>query len=92
MKKTFLFVFISLLFVSCNKTISASDIPKLNGYWEIEKVVFPDGNDKEYSINDTFDYFQIKNNKGIRKKVMPQLDGSFIVNDVFETIEIISVS
>ena len=32
--------------------------------------------------------FEIKNNKGIRKKVMPQLDGTFLTNDTFETIEI----
>lgn len=89
MKKTVLVVFIALLFVACNKKISASDISKINGYWEIEKVVFPDGKDKEYTINTSFDFFQIKNNAGFRKKVSPQLDGTFLVNDDFETVKII---
>jgi hypothetical protein len=38
-------------------------------------------------MNENYDYFQIdKNNKGIRKKVMPQLDGTFLVNDTYENV------
>lgn len=88
MKNLFVIAFIAALTISCQSKVASTDIPKINGYWEIEKVVFEDGNQKEYSINETFDYFEIKNNKGIRKKVMPQLDGTFLVNDTFETIEI----
>jgi len=88
MKKTILIVFISLLTLACNKTISPSEITKINGYWEIEKVVLPDGENKEYAMNESFDYFEVKNNKGFRKKVMPQLDGTFLVNDDFEKVEI----
>lgn len=88
MKNFFVIAFIAALIGSCQSKVASSDLPRINGYWEIEKVVFPDGNQKEYSINETFDYFKIINNKGIRKKVMPQLDGTFLVNDTFETIEI----
>ena len=88
MKKILVITFIALLTLSCQSKVASTDLPKINGYWEIEKVVFDDGNQKEYSINETFDYFEIKNNKGIRKKVKPQLDGTFLVNDTFETIEI----
>lgn len=88
MKNLFVITFISVLIISCQSKVASTDLPKINGYWEIEKVVFEDGNQKEYSINETFDYFEIKNNKGIRKKVMPQLDGTFLVNDTFETVEI----
>ena len=88
MKNLFVITFISVLLISCQSKVASTDLPKINGYWEIEKVVFEDGNQKEYSINETFDYFKIKNNKGIRKKVMPQLDGTFLVNDTFESIEI----
>ena len=28
------------------------------------------------------------NNKGIRKKVMPQLDGTFLVNDAYENVTV----
>lgn len=88
MKKTALIAFISILSISCTKKISSSDISKINGYWEIEKVIFPDGTHKEYSINQTFDYFEVKNNIGIRKKVTPQFDGTFLVNDDLEKVEI----
>jgi hypothetical protein len=88
MKNSLKIVFISLLFVACKQKIQPTDIAKINGYWEIEKVVFEKGNDKDYKMNETFDYFQVKDNKGFRKKVMPQLDGTFLVNDTFENIAI----
>ena len=88
MKKTAFFLFVSLLILSCKNPVSSSDLSKINGYWEIEKVDFPDGNDKEYKINEIFDYFEIKNSKGFRTKVSPQLDGTFLTNGDSEKIEI----
>ena len=86
MKKTFSILFLSFLFISCQQKIKPEDISKINGYWEIEKVVFDQGEDKEYGINESYDYFEIdKNYTGFRKKVMPQLDGTFIVNDTYES-------
>lgn len=92
MRKAFLIAFISILSNSCNTKVNPDDLTKINGYWEIEKVIFPDGTQKEYTINEGFDYFDVKNNKGFRKKVMPQLDGTFLVNDTFETIKINEVN
>ena len=86
MKKTFAILFISVLFICCKQKINPSDIAKINGYWEIEKVTFDKGDDKDYKINESYDFFEIKDNKGIRKKVMPQLDGTFLVNDTFENV------
>ena len=89
MKQLFKVLFISLAFVSCKQKIQSTDIPKINGYWEIEKVVFDDGDEKEYAANQNYDYFQISsNNQGIRKKVAPQLDGTFLVDDSFEKVSI----
>jgi hypothetical protein len=85
MKNTFRILFLSFLFVSCQQKIKSEDISKINGYWQIEKVVFNQGKDKEYTINESYDYFEMgKNNTGFRKKVMPQLDGTFMVNDTYE--------
>ncbi len=86
MKKILVLAYIALVSISCQTKINPSDLSKINGYWEIEKVVLPDAKNKEYSINPTFDYFDIKNNKGFRKKVSPQLDGSFLVNDTSEDV------
>jgi hypothetical protein len=86
MKNVFRIVLIALLLVGCKNKIVPEDVAKLNGYWEIEKVDLADGEDKNYKINESYDFFAMKNNEGIRKKVMPQLDGTFIVNDSYENV------
>ncbi len=89
MKQILNILFICLVFVSCKKDIKPEELHLLNGYWEIEKVVFDDGNDKLYTINESYDYFEInKENKGFRKKVTPQLNGIFLVNDSYENIKV----
>lgn len=86
MKKNFLLLFVLISYISCqNKVMIVSNI---NGYWEIQEVVSPDGNKKTYKVNEVIDYFEIKNNIGFRKKVTPQLDGTYLTNDEFESIEI----
>ncbi|MBP6424744.1 MAG: hypothetical protein KA278_03380 [Flavobacterium sp.] len=89
MKNLIKVILFSVLLVSCKQQIQSTDIPKINGYWEIEKVVFDKGEDKEYAANQNYDYFQIdKNNQGIRKKVAPQLDGTFLVDNSFEKVSV----
>ena len=87
MKKIILF-FVFGIILSCKQSISESDLQQLNGYWEIEKVELPDGDKKEYKVNETIDFFKIDGNKGFRKKVMPQLDGTYLTNDIQEDIVI----
>lgn len=53
---------------------------KLNGYWEIEKVVLASGEKKEYNINTIVDFIEIKDNQGKRSKVAPKLNGTFQTN------------
>ena len=72
------------LMLSCKQTITDADLQNLNGYWEIEKVNLPDGDKKEYKINETIDFFKLQSKKGFRKKVMPQLEGTYLVNNVQE--------
>jgi hypothetical protein len=89
MKNTFKILLLSLFFVGCQQKVEPTDISKINGYWEIEKVVFDSGKDKDYKMNESYDYFEIgKKNRGIRKKVMPQLDGSFLTNDAYENVTV----
>ncbi|MES2543836.1 MAG: lipocalin family protein [Bacteroidota bacterium] len=82
------FFFLILLISSCRQKITQQDIEKLNGYWEIEKVVFTNGKEKKYAVNETFDYIQIKDNKGFRKKVTPQFDGTFLVDNQSEQLTV----
>lgn len=89
MKNSINIVLLSVLFLACNPKIEPSDLAKVNGYWEIEKVVLADGTAKEYTINDTYDFFEIKKSTGFRKKVMPQMDGTFLANDTSEEVEVL---
>lgn len=86
MKKLITVVFAVLLLTACKQSVKESDLVKINGYWEIEKAQLPDGSKKEYKVNTTIDFFEIKDKKGFRKKVMPQLDGTYLVNDLSENI------
>ncbi|MXN91818.1 hypothetical protein GR160_11330 [Flavobacterium sp. Sd200] len=88
MKKLVVAVVASLTLLSCAKKASADDISKINGYWEIESVIMPDGSEKDYTVNPTIDYFEVKGKEGFRKKVMPQFDGTYKVNDGSEKISI----
>ena len=52
----------------------------LEGYWEITRVEKDGKLVKSYSISTHVDYFLIETDtSGFRKKVRPQLDGSFLV-------------
>lgn len=88
MKNTITILLFGLLLVSCKQSITDQDIAKINGYWEIQKVILKDGDKKDYKVNETIDYFELKNNKGFRQKVMPQFDGTFRTNDIKETISV----
>jgi len=74
---------------ACKPKVNPEDISKINGYWEIEKVELADGSEKKYGFNPTYDYIQITNNKGFRKKVTPQLNGKYLVDNLDEKVEVI---
>jgi len=84
MKKLILLL-VLITAVSCGK-VSEDNLKHLNGYWEIQEVVMPDGSHKDYKVNPTIDYFELKGKEGFRKKVMPQFDGKYLANDVSEKI------
>jgi hypothetical protein len=89
MKNVLLSLFTAVLFVSCQeKKAETFDVNLLNGYWEIEQVTLADGSKKEYKINESIDYFEVKSDSGFRKKVAPQYDGTYLVNDADEKLKI----
>lgn len=87
--KRIISIFTFLLLVSCQSEIKKEDLSKLNGYWEIKEVSMPSGEKKDYKVNETIDYFQVKNDVGFRQKVMPRFDGKFGTNDIKDEIKII---
>lgn len=85
MKKISLLLLLSFSLISCQDEI---DLTELSNYWEINEVENPNGAKKSYTFNENIDFFEVENNKGIRKKVKPQLDGTFVVTQDFERFEV----
>ena len=75
MKKTIILFCLCITFSCDEKPIL--DISLLNGYWEIQSVKQDDKILKTYPFSGIIDYFEFKDNKGLRKKVVPRFDGKF---------------
>ncbi|CAN5212209.1 lipocalin family protein [soil metagenome] len=82
------FLVILLIFTACNSKDPATLVQYLDGYWEITKVERDGQIIKEYRFNENIDFFEIDGMQGIRKKVKPQLDGTYLVTNDFEKVEI----
>jgi hypothetical protein len=88
MKKILILVFLMSICFGCSQKVDISKIDDINGYWQITKAVNADGDKKDYPINEVYDYYEIKNKNGFHKKVNWQPDGTFLVNDLSETVKI----
>lgn len=92
MKRILPFLLI-LVFWSCNdSSINKEDLQYLNGYWEISEVEFPDGYIKEYGMNTSIDFIQLKEDKGYRKKMKPQFDGTYDTSKDVENFEVSDIN
>ncbi len=70
--------------LSCKENAKITSIHKIKGYWQIIKVETPEGDEKDYPVNENYEYFDIKNNIGFHKKVRWQPMGTFLVDDLQE--------
>ncbi len=84
-----IFILIILSLSACEQNVQKADLIWLDGYWEIERVEFADGQSKEYTISTTVDYISYKDGEGYRKKVQPRLDGTFQTSDDAESFRIV---
>ncbi|NKI32828.1 hypothetical protein [Croceivirga thetidis] len=82
MKGIWCFILV-IVIVSCKKEkeYTVEDIQIINGYWQISDVLYPDGSEKKYSLSGTIDYIKLDSLKGYRKKMYPQLDGTYLTSD-----------
>lgn len=83
----FLILFSTVLLFGCT-TVSEEKLNLLNGYWEIERVEFPNGGEKEYKTNTDIDYIELEGLKGFRKKMKPRFDGTYETSDDAEPFNI----
>lgn len=73
---------------SCNSPKQIS-LNALNGYWEIEKVVAPNGEEKVYQFNSFIDFFNIKKDStGYRTKLKPNFRGTYEGNSIKQFFKI----
>lgn len=87
--KRILAIFLTAMLVACSSRPNLENLKNLNGYWEISEVEKPKGNIISYTYNATIDYFELTDSlAGFRKKLMPQLDGTFQENGTAESITI----
>lgn len=76
-------------FIGCAPGPAKADLPLLEGYWEIQKVTFADGQEKAYGPNPSVDYIQLDGLNGTRQKVYPALDGTFSTNGIAEPFTVL---
>jgi hypothetical protein len=88
MKIKTIIVLVSLFAISCSKPNPQEQKQHLSGYWEIKTVQMPDGDLKKFKANTVIDYMEVKGNSGMRTKVAPKFDGSFVNNGVVENFNI----
>lgn len=82
-------IFIFFIFVGCTQKVTREDLANLNGYWEIEKVIFPNGESKDFNLSTTVDYIELNDMKGFRKKMQPKFNGTFETSNDAELFEIV---
>jgi hypothetical protein len=85
--KNYFWILVLLIF-SCSKN-PESYIQHIDGYWEITEVIFPDGNKKEYTFNETIDYISVNDSlNGFRKKLKPGINGTYFTSEDAEALVI----
>jgi hypothetical protein len=82
MKKVVLLIVVTFSMLCCKDPIRSVNLENIQGYWEIEYVIFPNASKKKYTLNNQIDYIHYKEGKGYLKKVQPTVEGRFQTSDV----------
>lgn len=85
--KSIKYLLLSFVAFSCSEKIEMSQLNHLDGYWQIAKVETAEGEEKEYKVNENYDYFEFKDNSGFHKKVRWQPNGKFLTDDLQEKVK-----
>lgn len=87
-KLKYLAIILTLLSLGCNQNPERY-LNHVEGYWEIEKVILPNGEEKEYRFNETIDYIAFNDSlKGFRKKLKPGLNNTYLTSDNAENLTV----
>lgn len=88
MKNIILLLCLAVASFGCSTNTPEDKIANLNGYWEIKKAELPEGIIKEFRFSEVVDFIKTDSTAGFRKKVRPQLDGSFITSEDAEKFQV----
>lgn len=84
----YILIFFSFIVLFSCTSVSEDKLDLINGYWEIDRVEFPNGGEKQYRMSTDVDFIQLEGLKGFRKKMKPRFDGNFETSDDAEPFEI----
>ncbi len=88
MKKALFTISIILCLLSC-ETSKEINLQSLNGYWEIEKVIAPNGEKKEYKFSSFIDLVKIKtDSSGYKTKLKPNFTGTYEGNNIKQHFQV----
>ncbi len=88
MRKIMLLLTGLILLYSCDRKTPEEKIANLSGYWEIQKAEPVKGAPREFRYSELVDYIEIEDREGFRKKMRPQLDGSFVTSEDQELLSV----
>ena len=72
-----LFILLSIILFSCGNGDPKEQLNHINGYWEIDHVQVEKDSVIKYGFSQYIDYIKITDTSGYRKKLQPEMDGSF---------------
>lgn len=73
----FLSLLTILLLTSCSNNVD-EQLKNIEGYWNIETAILPDGSEREFPFSNHMDHFEIEGKQGIKYRVSPTYDGGFV--------------
>jgi hypothetical protein len=74
--KNIIYLLLTVVLISC--TSNEEKIKALEGYWNIDEVILPNGSEREFPFSNHMDHFEIDGFKGVKNRVSPTYDGSFV--------------
>lgn len=74
--KKLIYLLLIVVFISCSN--NEEKIKAIEGYWNIDEVILPNGSEREFPFSNHMDHFEIDGFKGVKNRVSPTYDGSFV--------------
>lgn len=88
MLKIYCTLVVYLMLIGC-RAEPTIELDQIDGYWQIEFVQQENETFESKQTSPLYDFYSTEKNKGVYKKVAPQIDGSFQTSESAVSFEII---